>query len=110
MINLNSMVNAPEFSSPDAMPRKIDALTVENRELKIAREISEKDWIDILAGLSLGDVNDRPRFVAYDESYCLSRRDCAKMAQQLVRHFAPRTAPNTSDQRAGGPAIGMGPF
>ena len=67
------------------------------------RVISEKEWTDILAGLSLGDVNDRPRFVAYDESYCLSRRDCAKMAQQLVRHFAPRTAPNTE---VCGPASG----
>ena len=57
MINLNSKVNAPEFSSPAAMRRKIDALIVENRELKIAREISEKDWIDILAGLSLGDAS-----------------------------------------------------
>ena len=52
---------------------------------------TEKEWTDILAGLSLGDANDRPRFVAYDECYCLSRRDCAKMARQLVWHFASRT-------------------
>jgi hypothetical protein len=63
--------------------------------------MTEKDWTDILAGLSLGDVNDHPRFVAYDESYCLSRRDCGKMAQQLVRHFAPREASNAQDQPAG---------
>lgn len=56
---------------------------------------TEKAWTDLLAGLSIGDVNDRPRFVAYDESYCLSRRDCAKMAQQLVRHFAPLEASNS---------------
>jgi len=78
--------------------------------------MTEKDWTDILSCLSLGDVNDRPRFVAYDESYCLSRRDCAKMAQQLVRHFAPRQASNATSHQAGaspalvqtldGPALG----
>jgi len=51
--------------------------------------LSEKDWTDILAGLSVGDANDRPRFIAFDECYCLSRHDCKKMAQQLARYFNP---------------------
>jgi hypothetical protein len=65
---------------------------------------SEKEWTDILAGLSVGSATDHPRFVAYDECYCLSRRDCAKMAQQLVRHFAPAetaqpgNSPTTTDR------------
>lgn len=71
---------------------------------RLASMPTEKEWTDILAGLSLGDVSDRPRFVAYDESYCLSRHDCAKMAQQLARHFAPRQASNHTDHQA--PASG----
>jgi hypothetical protein len=51
------------------------------------KNLTEEEWTRLLTGLSLGDVNDRPKFVAYDESYCLSRHDCKKMAQQLVRHF-----------------------
>lgn len=83
-----------------------------NKDMKwnarVTPQLSEKEWTDILSGLSLGDVNDRPRFAAYDESYCLSRRDCAKMAQQLVRHFAPRTAPNTCLGRTARPNTGTG--
>jgi len=61
--------------------------------------LSEKDWTDILAGLSVGDANDPPCFVAFDECYCLSRRDCKKMAQQLVRHFNPPNAKITGPEK-----------
>ena len=66
--------------------------------------LTEAQWVEILIGLSLGDCNDRPRFVAYDESYGLSRHDCKKMAQQLVRHFALRQASNPKAD----PAAGVG--
>lgn len=48
---------------------------------------STERWVEILLGLSLGDDNDRPKFVAYDECYGLSRRDCVKLAKQLTRTF-----------------------
>jgi hypothetical protein len=60
-------------------------------KLQRVADIDEKEWTDILSGFSLGDVNDRPRILAFDESYCLSRHDCAKMAHQLVRHIASIT-------------------
>ena len=38
MLNLNSKVGSPEFSE-DNLRRKLDALIVENRELKMSREV-----------------------------------------------------------------------
>lgn len=38
MLNINSKVGSPEFSEENLM-KKLDALIVENRELKISREV-----------------------------------------------------------------------
>lgn len=105
MLNINSKVGNPQFSSPDAMLRKIDALIVENRELKTARELSLADadkmreklaakvrWLETqyralhsqVSGYLHGD--DWEHWQKYNEP---------RFAPTLVMQTsAPRTAPN----------------
>jgi hypothetical protein len=72
--------------------------------------LNESQWAEILGALSLGDINDRPRFIASDESYHLSRHDCRKLAAQLVQHFtAPSPKGHPMPEPTPAPEVGRSP-